>query len=201
AESQEPAVRGSGARRGRADAAHLPAPPAAQPPRADHRLRDAHRAAGDPAGVVPVVPRDRRHAPHAQLGQSRRGRAERAQHRPLALVAARLPLRHAGRHAPRAQLRGRGPARSPGPQARAMTSDAPTIQTAARPARHADAPLIELRDLTVSFDNPGGPRILAVDGASMSVYEGQTLAVVGESGCGKSITALSVLGLAPSPPA
>jgi ABC-type dipeptide/oligopeptide/nickel transport system ATPase component len=60
--------------------------------------------------------------------------------------------------------------------------------------------LLELCDLTVSFDNPGGPRILAVDGASMSVYDGQTLAVVGESGCGKSLTALSVLGLAPMPP-
>ncbi len=62
------------------------------------------------------------------------------------------------------------------------------------------APLLELRDLTLSFDNPGGPRILAVDGASMSVHDGQTLAVVGESGCGKSLTALSVLGLAPTPP-
>ena len=70
-----------------------------------------------------------------------------------------------------------------------------------RPVAHASvAPLLELRDLTVSFDNPGGPRILAVDGACMSVYEGQTLAVVGESGCGKSITALSVLGLVPRPP-
>jgi ABC-type dipeptide/oligopeptide/nickel transport system ATPase component len=61
-------------------------------------------------------------------------------------------------------------------------------------------PLLEIRDLTVSFENKGGPRILAVDGASMSVHDGQMLAVVGESGCGKSITALSVLGLVPSPP-
>jgi ABC-type dipeptide/oligopeptide/nickel transport system ATPase component len=68
------------------------------------------------------------------------------------------------------------------------------------PSSVETAPLLELCDLTVSFDNPGGPRILAVDGASMSVYDGQTLAVVGESGCGKSLTALSVLGLAPMPP-
>ncbi len=61
-------------------------------------------------------------------------------------------------------------------------------------------PLLEIVDLTVSFDNTGGPRILAVDGASMSVHDGQMLAVVGESGCGKSITALSVLGLVPAPP-
>jgi ABC-type dipeptide/oligopeptide/nickel transport system ATPase component len=79
----------------------------------------------------------------------------------------------------------------------------PTLQheTSTRTAPGVDAaPLLELCDLTVSFDNPGGPRILAVDGASMSVYDGQTLAVVGESGCGKSLTALSVLGLAPMPP-
>ena len=81
------------------------------------------------------------------------------------------------------------------------------MTTAATPARHEDrraavapAPLLEIRDLTVTFDNPGGPRILAVDGARMTVHAGQTLAVVGESGCGKSITALSILGLVPRPP-
>ncbi len=81
--------------------------------------------------------------------------------------------------------------------------NAPALQhdVASDASSRADtAPLLELRDLRMSFDNPGGPRILAVDGASMSVYDGQTLAVVGESGCGKSITALSVLGLAPTPP-
>ncbi len=63
-----------------------------------------------------------------------------------------------------------------------------------------ESPLLRIRDLGVSFDNGAGPRIQAVDGASMSVYPGQTLAVVGESGCGKSVTAMSVLRLVPRPP-
>jgi len=61
-------------------------------------------------------------------------------------------------------------------------------------------PIIRISDLAVSFDNGKGPRIQAVDGVRMSVYPGQTLAVVGESGCGKSVTALSTLKLIPSPP-
>ncbi len=61
-------------------------------------------------------------------------------------------------------------------------------------------PIIRINDLAVSFDNGKGPRIQAVDGVRMSVYPGQTLAVVGESGCGKSVTALSTLKLIPSPP-
>lgn len=61
-------------------------------------------------------------------------------------------------------------------------------------------PIIEVRDLAVSFDNGKGPRIQAVDGVRMSIYPRQTLAVVGESGCGKSVTAMSSLQLVPRPP-
>ena len=61
-------------------------------------------------------------------------------------------------------------------------------------------PLIRVQDLAVSFDNGTGPRIQAVDGVRMSIYPGQTLAVVGESGCGKSVTAMSTLQLIPRPP-
>jgi ABC-type dipeptide/oligopeptide/nickel transport system ATPase component len=64
-----------------------------------------------------------------------------------------------------------------------------------------EAPLLRIRDLGVSFDNGAGPRVQAVDGARMSIYPGQTLAVVGESGCGKSVTALSILQLLSRPPA
>ncbi|MCR9215587.1 ABC transporter ATP-binding protein [Phycisphaerales bacterium ac7] len=55
-------------------------------------------------------------------------------------------------------------------------------------------------NLAVSFDNGSGPRIQAVDGVRMSVYPRQTLAVVGESGCGKSVTAMSSMQLVPRPP-
>jgi oligopeptide/dipeptide ABC transporter ATP-binding protein len=60
-------------------------------------------------------------------------------------------------------------------------------------------PLLELRNLSIAFDTENG-LIRPVQDVSMSVYPGQTLAVVGESGCGKSVTALSILRLIPSPP-
>jgi ABC-type dipeptide/oligopeptide/nickel transport system ATPase component len=59
---------------------------------------------------------------------------------------------------------------------------------------------MQVRDLAVSFDNRNGPRIQAVDGVRMTIYPRQTLAVVGESGCGKSVTAMSTLHLIPRPP-
>jgi ABC-type dipeptide/oligopeptide/nickel transport system ATPase component len=62
-------------------------------------------------------------------------------------------------------------------------------------------PLLEVADLAVSFDNSsGGPRIQAVAGVHMTIYPRQTLAVVGESGCGKSVTAMSSMQLIPRPP-
>ncbi|MFN0132222.1 MAG: ABC transporter ATP-binding protein [Phycisphaerales bacterium] len=65
---------------------------------------------------------------------------------------------------------------------------------------HTEQPLLRVEGLGVSFDNGSGPRIRAVDGAAMSIFPGQTLAVVGESGCGKSVTAMSALQLIPRPP-
>ena len=65
----------------------------------------------------------------------------------------------------------------------------------------SQTPLLHVSDFALSFDNAGGPRIQAVDGAELSVFQHQLHAVVGESGCGKSVTAMSVLGLLPSPPA
>ncbi|MCC6659475.1 MAG: ABC transporter ATP-binding protein [Phycisphaerales bacterium] len=79
-----------------------------------------------------------------------------------------------------------------------MTIAAPTAATAAAPV--ATRPLMRVQDLAVSFDNGAGPRIQAVDGVRMSIYPRQTLAVVGESGCGKSVTAMSALQLVPRPP-
>jgi peptide/nickel transport system ATP-binding protein len=60
-------------------------------------------------------------------------------------------------------------------------------------------PLLEVTDLRVVFDMPRGAAC-AVDGVDLSLMPGQTLCVVGESGCGKSVTALSIMGLVPSPP-
>lgn len=58
--------------------------------------------------------------------------------------------------------------------------------------------ILEVRDLVTAFDTEGG-RLTAVDGASFSVPRGKTLGVVGESGCGKSVTALSIMRLLPQP--
>ena len=59
--------------------------------------------------------------------------------------------------------------------------------------------LLEVRDLRTRFTTDDGA-FAAVDGVSFSVEAGRTLAIVGESGCGKSVTALSIMGLVPNPP-
>jgi oligopeptide/dipeptide ABC transporter ATP-binding protein len=60
-------------------------------------------------------------------------------------------------------------------------------------------PLLEIEGLSVAFDTPEGTA-RAVDALSLNVPAGTTVGLVGESGCGKSVSALSVLGLVPSPP-
>ena len=59
--------------------------------------------------------------------------------------------------------------------------------------------LLEVNDLRVGFRSDAG-EALAVDGVSFSVGAGETLGIVGESGCGKSVSALSILGLIADPP-
>src|SRR5580704_2990523 len=61
------------------------------------------------------------------------------------------------------------------------------------------APLLAIDDLRTHFFTRDGV-VRAVDGVSFAVNAGETLAVVGESGCGKSVTALSILRLVPDPP-
>jgi oligopeptide/dipeptide ABC transporter ATP-binding protein len=58
--------------------------------------------------------------------------------------------------------------------------------------------LLEVRGLRTTFATDAG-EIAAVDGVSFDVEAGRTLALVGESGCGKSVTALSIMGLLPQP--
>ena len=61
------------------------------------------------------------------------------------------------------------------------------------------APLLDIRGLSVHFHTPEGIG-RAVESVSLSIAPGETLGLVGESGCGKSVTALAVIGLVPSPP-
>jgi oligopeptide/dipeptide ABC transporter ATP-binding protein len=60
--------------------------------------------------------------------------------------------------------------------------------------------LLEVDDLRTHFFTREGV-VRAVDGVSFSLEQGKTLGIVGESGCGKSVTALSIMGLVPRPPA
>ena len=62
----------------------------------------------------------------------------------------------------------------------------------------ADQPVLEVRDLVTTFDTDAG-RLTAVDGMSFAVHRGRTLGIVGESGCGKSVTATSIMRLLPQP--
>ncbi len=60
-----------------------------------------------------------------------------------------------------------------------------------------DTPLIEIRDLRVVFHGDDGRTTHAVDAVDLSVANGATLGLVGESGCGKSVTSLAIMGLLP----
>jgi len=59
--------------------------------------------------------------------------------------------------------------------------------------------LLDVRDISVTFRSDGPPA-RAVEGVSFEVGDGETLAIVGESGCGKSVTGLTIMRLIPSPP-
>lgn len=63
-----------------------------------------------------------------------------------------------------------------------------------------DEPLLEAKELTISLELEKGI-YQAVSQLSFKLYPGKALAIVGESGCGKSLTALALMGLLPSPPA
>lgn len=66
------------------------------------------------------------------------------------------------------------------------------------PMPHQVEPLLSVRNLKIHFPLDEGT-VVAVDGASFDLYPGQTLGIVGESGCGKSVTARSILGILDKP--
>ncbi|HET6318565.1 MAG TPA: ATP-binding cassette domain-containing protein, partial [Chloroflexota bacterium] len=75
------------------------------------------------------------------------------------------------------------------------TTTAPTAPA----APPSSAPLLEIENLQTHFFTSDGV-VKAVDGVDLTIPRGKTLGVVGESGCGKSVTALSIMRLVQSPP-
>lgn len=69
-----------------------------------------------------------------------------------------------------------------------------------QPMRKDDDVVLSIRDLSLEFDTPSGPAKV-LDSVSIDLHRTEVLGLVGESGCGKTATALSVLRLLPSPPA
>ena len=67
-------------------------------------------------------------------------------------------------------------------------------------SKNNDKPLLQVKDLQTYFFTEDGV-VKAVDGVSFDIHTGETFALVGESGCGKSVTAFSILQLLPTPPA
>jgi oligopeptide/dipeptide ABC transporter ATP-binding protein len=63
-----------------------------------------------------------------------------------------------------------------------------------------NGPILSIRDLRVYFHTAAGVA-RAVDGVSFDLHPGRTLALVGESGCGKSVSAMALMGVLPTPPA
>jgi oligopeptide/dipeptide ABC transporter ATP-binding protein len=64
--------------------------------------------------------------------------------------------------------------------------------------KRAETPILKVRDLRVYYETPKGD-VLAVDGIDFNLYEGETLGLVGESGCGKSTAVMGVLQLVVPP--
>ncbi|WP_245435582.1 ATP-binding cassette domain-containing protein [Microvirga calopogonii] len=74
------------------------------------------------------------------------------------------------------------------------------IQTPSSAALVSEPPLLDVWGLSVRFDGP--PKgVNVVEDLSFSVSKGKTLCIVGESGCGKSVTSIALVGLLPTPPA
>ena len=65
-------------------------------------------------------------------------------------------------------------------------------------AQHEHVHVLDVQNLRTEFRIDGAWRP-AIDGLSLTLHAGETLALVGESGCGKSMTALSIMGLIPKP--
>jgi len=79
-------------------------------------------------------------------------------------------------------------------------SNHPKVRPAGKPAGPDSENLLQVENLVVSFTNEDSERIRILEGVSFNVPRGRSVGLVGESGCGKSVSAMSIMRLLPSPP-
>ena len=79
-------------------------------------------------------------------------------------------------------------------------SSQPEVRPAEKPAGPDSENLLQVEDLVVSFTNEDSERLRILEGVSFNVPRGRSVGLVGESGCGKSVSAMSIMRLLPSPP-
>ena len=77
------------------------------------------------------------------------------------------------------------------------TAASPTTRSSHSSRNSSSEPLLSVRDLRVTFQRQGQDPFEAVQGLNFDVRPGQTVGLVGESGCGKSVTSLAIMGLLP----
>ena len=87
------------------------------------------------------------------------------------------------------------------PHTSASCEPSSSLETPVRATPSSSRPVLQVHNLCVAFTRSDGQQGLAVDTVSFRVNAGQTVCLVGESGCGKSVTAMSVPRLLPEPPA
>src|SRR5205807_3317480 len=112
--------------------------------------------------------------------------------------AARLPLRPPLRPRAGPLPAGRPSARrrhGPGPPVRVLVPGGGVLMAGTGTAHLRDGALLRVEDLVVEYPLSGARRLQAVSGISLDVAEGETLGLVGESGCGKSTTGRAIMQL------
>src|SRR5213593_4482033 len=182
AQSARARVRGRGAGAGRGCRARYLSSRPSQRGGSDHRLRGPRHRPHDAARGRAFVPRDGRPLPDPELGQHDRRRLAQDGRR---LVVGDVPRTGDLARGDGAERGGRCAARrARSPQGGGVTE-----------------PLLRVRDLKTYFvTEQGSGTARAVDGVSFELFPGETLGIVGESGCGKTVTSLSILRLIPEPP-